>query len=188
MFHFESPPGEARLVGAGFAVAARGPDSVSFPAPWDEEVGTVTVTIALNWQQPNGSVRLASCDPEEQPLIDCDFAGVLERGDFEGAWAVVQRLARTDAFRSRGIKDGDSVRPFEEVVSQRIGLSFHLASTCPIGTVLDERLNDRSRSEAGSQGSRTRRRSRSRDRRGTPVHPQHERLLLARRREGCGRR
>ena len=143
MFHLECPPDEARLVGAGFAVAARGPDFFSFPASWDEEKGRVTVTIALNRQEPNGSVRLASRDPEEQPLIDCDFAGVLERGDFEGAWGVVQRLARTDAFRSRGIKDGDAIRPFEEVVSERIGLSFHLASTCPIGAVLDERLGVR---------------------------------------------
>ena len=103
----------------------------------------MTVTIGLNRQEPNGSVRLASRDPEEQPLIDCDFAGVLERGDFEGAWAVMHRLIRTDAYRSRGIKDGDMIRPFEEVVSERIGLSFHLASTCPIGTVLDERLRVR---------------------------------------------
>ncbi|MGI9658932.1 MAG: GMC family oxidoreductase, partial [Gaiellaceae bacterium] len=143
MFHFECPPDQARLVGAGFAVAARGPDFFSFPASWDEEAGRVTVTIALNRQEPNGSVRLASLDPQEQPAIDCDFAGVLERGDFEGAWGVVQRLARTDAFRSRGIKDGDTIRSFEEVVSERIGLSFHLASTCPIGTVLDERLRVR---------------------------------------------
>lgn len=143
MFHLDCPPGEARLLGAGFAVAARGPDFFSFPASWDEEVGTVTVTIGLNRQEPNGSVRLASRDPEEQPLIDCDFAGVLERGDFEGAWAVMHRLIRTDAYRSRGIKDGDMIRPFEEVVSERIGLSFHLASTCPIGTVLDERLRVR---------------------------------------------
>ena len=143
MFHFECPPAQARLMGAGFAVAARGPDFFSFPAPWDEETGVVTVTIALNRQEPNGSVRLASRDPEEQPLIDCDFAGVMERGDFEGAWGVVQRLARSDAFRSRGIRDGDASRPFEEVVSERIGLSFHLASTCPIGPVLDERLRVR---------------------------------------------
>ena len=143
MFHYDCPPEEARLVGAGFAVAARGADFFSFPASWDEEVGTVTVTIGLNRQEPNGSVRLASRDPEVQPLIDCDFAGVMERGDFEGAWAVGQRLLRTEAFRSRGIKDGDMLRPFEEVVNERIGLSFHLASTCPIGTVLDERLRVR---------------------------------------------
>ena len=140
MFHLESPPSEARLMGAGFAVAARGPNFFSFPASWDEEVGIVTITIALNRQQPNGSVRLASRNPEEQPLIDCDFAGVLERGDFEEAWGVVQRLSRTDAFRSRGIKNGDAIRPFEEVIRERIGLSFHLASTCPIGKVVDERL------------------------------------------------
>ena len=143
MFHFDSPPEEARLMGAGFAVAARGPDFFSFPAPWDEETGRVTVTIALNRQEPNGSVRLASRDPEVQPLIDCDFKGVLERGDFEGAWSVVQRLARTDAFRKRRIGGGDTIRPFEEVVGERIGLSFHLASTCPIGDVLDARLRVR---------------------------------------------
>lgn len=143
MFHFDSPPEEARLMGAGFAVAARGPDFFSFPASWDEETGRVTVTIALNRQQPNGSVSLASRDPLEQPRIDCDFRGVLERGDFEGAWGVVQQLTRSNAFRSRGIGEGDAVRSFEEVVSERIGLSFHLASTCPIGTVLDERLRVR---------------------------------------------
>jgi choline dehydrogenase len=140
MFHIETPPEIAQLAGPGFTVAARGPNFFSFPTAWDEVEGVCNITIALNRQEPEGSVRLSSTDPNVQPRIDCGFDGIIERGDMEGPWAVFQQLMRTDAFGSRGITGGDSIRPYEEVVNERVGLSFHMSSTCPIGPVLDPRL------------------------------------------------
>lgn len=137
MFFLDAPPAEARLAGPGFAVAARGNDLFAYPAPWDEEAGTVTVSVLLNRQPPEGSVRLRSRDPSVPPVIDCGFGGILERGDLEPTWAVLQRLVRTDAFARRGIGAGDAERSFEEMVAERIGLAFHMSSTCAIGPVLD---------------------------------------------------
>lgn len=140
LFLLETPPEVATLCGPSCAAVARGDGWFSFPVSIDEELGVCAVAIALNRQEPTGHVRLVSKDPAADPEIVTGFGDVVARGDFDEPFAVFQQLARTEAFRSRGIGGLDADADLATILPERIGNAFHPSSTCPIGTVVDARL------------------------------------------------
>lgn len=143
MFQFAAPREVADMCGPGLAVAARGEGFFSFPVALDEEAGLCAISIALNRQEVPGSVRLTSREPAAPPVIDSGSQAVIDRDGFAGPWQTLVDLAATDAFGRLGIVGLDSGRPREEAVVDRIGLALHPASTCAIGSVVDERLRVR---------------------------------------------
>ena len=140
LFVLDAPRAESQVGGTAFTVAARGDGFWSFPVPIDEEEGIVSIALGLNRQSPDGTVRLASADPTVPVVLDHRFQEVIERGDFEHAHAVFLQLAETDAFKRRGIGGGDVGRPLREILLERMGVGYHPASSCAIGSVVDERL------------------------------------------------
>ena len=140
LFFLAAPPEVAQVGGSSFTVAARGDGFFSFPVPIDEEQGIVSVSLALNRQPPDGSVTLASRDPNVLVRIDHRLQEVIDRGDFATAWKVFGRLAATDAFRRRGIGGLDAGRALADILRERLAIAYHPASTCAIGKVVDSRL------------------------------------------------
>ena len=140
LFLLQTPPGVAELCGPACTAVARGDGWFSFPVAIDEEQGVCAVAIALNRQEPTGWLRLASRDPAAAPVIHTGFGDVLDRGDFDGPFAVFRRLAETQAFHSRGIGGLDADADLATILPERIGNAFHPSSTCPIGPVVDPRL------------------------------------------------
>lgn len=141
LFFLDAPREIAQLGGSAFTVAARGDGFWSFPVPIDEEAGIVSLALGLNRQSPDGSVRIVSADPAAPVAIDHRFQEVIDRADFSIAHDVFLRVSETDAFRRRGIGGGDAVRPLADVLSERMAIAYHPASTCAIGSVVDNRLN-----------------------------------------------
>jgi len=140
LFMLSCPPAEAEMCGAGIAAVARGDGWFSFPVPIDEEEGIVAVALALNRQPPDGSVTLTSRDPLAPPRIHTAFGKVIDDGTFEAPFRVFQELARTDAFRRRGIGGLDADERLEAILPERLGHAFHPSSTCAIGRVVDPAL------------------------------------------------
>ena len=140
LFLLATPPELATLCGPSCTVVARGDGWFSFPVSIDEEQGICAVAIALNRQEPTGYLRLTSKDPAAVPEIRTGFGDVIARGDFDEPFAVFQQLARTAAFRTRGIGGLDADADLVTILPERIGNAFHPSSTCPIGPVVDARL------------------------------------------------
>lgn len=140
LFLLDAPKELAQVGGIGLTVAARGDGFWSFPVPIDEEEGIVSIALGLNRQMPDGTVRLASADPNDPVVIDHRFQEVIERGDFELAHEVFLQFAGTDALKRRGVGGGDTGRPLHEILLDRMGVGYHPASSCAIGQVVDERL------------------------------------------------
>ena len=143
LFSLRTPLGLAEMAGPGFAAAARGDWGWAFPLALDEEEGLCAVAFGLASEERDGTVRLASTDPRDAPLIDHRLEDVIERGDFADALATFEALVSTRAFRTRGARNADAGRPLRELVLERLGTAFHPAGGCSIGTVVDERLRVR---------------------------------------------
>jgi choline dehydrogenase-like flavoprotein len=140
LFLLHAPREVATLCGPSFTTVARGDGWFSFPVSMDEEEGIVAVAIALNRQRPDGWVRLASRDPADPPEIHTAFGDLIERDDFSEPFELFRRLTTTAAFRSRGIGGLDAEADLADILLERLGHAFHPASTCPIGLVVDPRL------------------------------------------------
>ena len=128
------------MSGPGFAVVARGDGWWAFPLALDEEEGLVAVAFALTSRDTSGTVALSSRAPDDPPRIDHGYAGFIQRGEFEGAFATFRELVASPAFGGRGAREGDAGRPLDELLAERLGTAFHPVGTCAIGKVVDDDL------------------------------------------------
>jgi choline dehydrogenase len=140
LFQFDVPPALAEMAGPGLAVVGRGDGWWAFPLSLDEETGVCAIAMALTSQEPQGTVTLASLDPDAPPLIDHRSQEVIDRGDFDSAWGDIKELCATSTFRELGVQRGDLEQPLEDTLRERLGTAFHPACSCAIGSVVDERL------------------------------------------------
>jgi choline dehydrogenase len=140
VFLLHSTTDVARMCGPGYAVVARGAGFWSFPLSLDEEQGLVGVAFGLDVQEPVGCVRSKSTAAWEPPEVDHRYRDVLSSDLFTDAWESFARLAATQAFRSCGLRGGDTGRALADVLAERLATAFHPCGTCAIGPVVDERL------------------------------------------------
>jgi choline dehydrogenase len=125
----------------GLAVAARGDGWWGIPGVFDEErrVGWLGFFLGLV-DGPEGTISLASADPDAPPLIDHGFAALLSSDAFDVVWDDVRRLLATSALREAGVEDLDPHTPFADRLRAGIGTGTHPAGGCAIGAVVDPSL------------------------------------------------
>jgi choline dehydrogenase len=140
VFTFRAPPELASMSGPGFAVVARGDGWWSFPLALDEEEGICAFAFGLASEDASGTVKLASPGPKDAPLIDHRYRDVIERGEFTGAFSTFRELLASATLLRRGAWNGDTSRPLDEILGERLGTAFHPAGTCAMGAVVDETL------------------------------------------------
>ncbi|QEC48429.1 hypothetical protein FSW04_13195 [Baekduia soli] len=140
MFELATPPAVAEMAGPGLAVVARGVGWWAFPVALDERDGVCAVAMALTSQEPQGTVRLASTDPLEAPVIVHNSQQVIDRGAFDEAYETFRALVGTRTFSGLGIGGRDAGRDPAEVLRERLATARHPACSCAIGRVVDERL------------------------------------------------
>jgi choline dehydrogenase len=140
LFELDTPPAVAEMTLPSFATVGRGDGWWAFPVALDEEAGVCAIAMALTSQQPQGSVRLASPDPDAAPLIDHGSQRVIDEGHFDGPWETFRALAATRTFRDLGIGGRDAGRDIADVLEERLATAYHPACSCAIGPVVDPRL------------------------------------------------
>ena len=126
----------ADMRGPSTALIARhtGNDWFSVVTTVDETKGLCGIAFATSGDNAGGPFLLRSADPTAAPIIN-------HRYDIEplrSAEALVHQVLATEPFRNS--KFLDAGRPFEEVVAERIGTSYHPVGTAAIGTVVDNDL------------------------------------------------
>lgn len=126
----------AEVRGPGASVLARHHDNdwLGVATTLDEGAGLCGFAFVTTTDNVGGPVRLRSADPTATLSIS-------HRYDIDGhrsAWVLVRELLELPQFR--GSRFVDAGRPFEEIVEERIGTSYHPAGTCAIGRVVDEEL------------------------------------------------
>jgi len=140
LFEFHVEKASADMTGPIGATAARGHGWFAFPLAVDEEAGVCAIAYALTGQEPIGSLRLASSDPKQAPLINHNFQSVIDRAMFDDAWTSFVELLANPSFRNVGARGGDLKRSLREILDERVGTAFHPTSTCAIGRVVDDHL------------------------------------------------
>ena len=165
LFELSTPPAVAEMAGPGLAVVARGAGWWAFPVALDERDGVCAVAMALTSQEPQGTVRLASTDPTEAPVIVHNSQQVIDRGAFDEAYEAFRALVGTRTFSGQGIGGRDADRNPAEVLGERLATARHP------GVLVRDRARRR-RAPAGPRrrGPARRRRQRLPDQH----HQQHE--------------
>ncbi|MFC9842741.1 GMC family oxidoreductase [Streptomyces sp. NPDC060223] len=107
--------------------------------------GAILLAAALTGPESRGSVRLASRDPHDAPVIDNNFfATARDRGRILEAVKLVRRLASTPPFAgtvAAELAPGEAVRSDEELaaaIAAGISTYGHPTSTAPMGGPGDE--------------------------------------------------
>jgi choline dehydrogenase len=140
-FPFALDREHARMGWPSLAAVSRGADYWGIPRAADEEAGLAQISFCLGLVDgPDGSIRLASREPDVPPVIDHRFVDVIEHG-FETVYDDFRRLLATKAFREAGVRDSREGMPLPERVRNGIFTGTHPAGGCSIGSVVDPDLN-----------------------------------------------
>ena len=121
-----------------FASAVRG------PGWWATTIGTVdqniwALTFCLALRDGDGSVRLASTNPNAAPLIDHRYQAITATRLFEGPWEMFRELLTAPPMRAVDARTAvmTSIKDFTEA---NVRSGYHPAGGCRIGTVVDANL------------------------------------------------
>ncbi|MEZ5099918.1 MAG: GMC family oxidoreductase [Thermoleophilia bacterium] len=144
LFTLRTPPELAEMGNPSWPVAARaeGNHWWSFPLALDEDEGICAMAFGIAEDHNDGTVRLASPDPADAPIIDHRLQDVIDSPpvQFQHAWSTFRAVVESKAMRSRGVTSPDLERSLEEILQEGMHTGFHPAGGCPIGRVVDEEL------------------------------------------------
>jgi choline dehydrogenase len=139
-FLVSTPLELARFTGPHLGAVARNNEWFMIPIVIDERTGGCAMIFARASLDGDGTVRLQSTKPDDNPLIYHELEKIIDTGGFDSAWEEFQRLMKTDALASRGARNADTDRPPAEFIAERIKTAGHHAGTCGIGRVIDPAL------------------------------------------------
>jgi len=131
----------ARCGWPALSVAARDARWWAIPGALDEERGLAWLGFFLALTDgPQGRIALRSTRPEDPPLIDHRYAGVVADGSLAATAEGFARFLDTDALRTIGARDVDAGLPIAERLRDGVTTGTHPAGGCAIGAVVDEQL------------------------------------------------
>jgi choline dehydrogenase len=140
MFRIGLDPAVARMGWPVLAAIGRGPGWWANPVALDGEAGLAAILFNLAvCDEPRGSIRLASRDPQAPPLIDHHYSDML--GRFDECRGAFDAILATAPFRAADARDFDAELPFAERVEQFLVTGSHPVGGCAIGAVVDPELN-----------------------------------------------